>query len=120
MSTQDNEPGVFEKAFLLGLGAFSMSKEKADEIVDDLVSRGRMDRGEGTRFAEWMSKRGAEQAEAFRRTVRDEAGKAMDAAGLATKDDVEALKAEIAELKDMLSRSGDPGSSGGDAGRDEA
>jgi polyhydroxyalkanoate synthesis regulator phasin len=90
---------IFEKAFLLGVGAFSLTKDKVDETVNDLVERGRISRDEGRTLVEEMGDRGEKERSAFTGFIRDEMRKAFERADLATKQDIARLEAEIAVLR---------------------
>jgi len=93
---------LVEQAFLLGLGAASMTKEKVDRTVDELIARGRLSREEGCRVARQMEKRGREEREALKGSLLDEMGRMLSSAAFATKGDVRRLEAEIAELRGRL------------------
>lgn len=93
---------VFEQVFLLGLGAASLTKEKADQAVDDLIARGRLSREEGRRLAHDIAERGAKEKETVRSMMAEEARRALDSIEVATKDDVRRLEAEIAEMRARL------------------
>ena len=41
---------LMEKVLLLGVGAASLTKDKVDDLVDELVKRGQMTREEGEVF----------------------------------------------------------------------
>ena len=61
MEDRTNQPDILEKMFLLGVGAFSLTKEKVEGVVDDLVARGRLTQDEGKDLASEMRSRGEEQ-----------------------------------------------------------
>lgn len=93
---------VVEQFFLLGLGAASLTKEKIEGSVDELIERGRISREEGRRLADDLAARGAREKEAMSRNIREEVGKAAAAGYLATKADVRRLESEIAEIRAHL------------------
>ena len=58
MDTQN----ILKKTMLAGLGIYSLSREKAQEFMEDLVKRGELSKDEGSKFvkaimdkAEWTS-----------------------------------------------------------------
>ncbi len=44
------EDGILKKTMLAGLGIYSITREKAQEIMTDLVKRGEMSKDEGAKF----------------------------------------------------------------------
>jgi polyhydroxyalkanoate synthesis regulator phasin len=87
-----------KKFLLLTLGAASASMEKVDELVQELIEKGRMTVKEGKELREEL--------------VRDkEAGKHkeelksfLSSLRLATKEDLEKLEARVAALEEQLSK----------------
>jgi polyhydroxyalkanoate synthesis regulator phasin len=90
---------VFEKMFLLGVGAFSLTKDKVQGAVDDLVERGRLSREQGKDVVSELGDRGVKEREAFMGYVRDAVYSVLDRTDIATKRDIERLETEIAVLR---------------------
>jgi polyhydroxyalkanoate synthesis regulator phasin len=91
-------PGILEKSLNLGLGLLLLSREKAEEIVDELVNKGEVSRRDAQEFVNDLVKRGEAQREQFRSIIKEEITKAVDALNLAKKEDIvsrEELKAII-------------------------
>ncbi len=86
---------LFEKGVLLGLGLLSMTREKAQKIVDELAQRGEVSRGEAREWVERLVQRGEEERQAIRKLVRDEVKAVMDELGLPTKQDLQELANRI-------------------------
>lgn len=82
---------LLEKGLLAGIGLLSMTREKAQRIIDDLSREGEVQKNEVTRWVDELAERGEEERQALRKLIRDEMKKAMDEIGLATKEDIEAL-----------------------------
>jgi polyhydroxyalkanoate synthesis regulator phasin len=96
--------GLMENAFLMGIGVMEITKEKVSGLTDELVEKGKMSDSEAKKVAERMGAMADEQQEAIRKTVINETDKVMKTSGMATKSDVDSLRAEIAELKAMLAK----------------
>ena len=94
--------GIVEKAFLLGLGVLETTREKTEELANDLIEKGRVSKGDAKKVADRISEIAEEQQAAMRKTVAAETEKAIKASGGVTRADYEALQAQIAELKAML------------------
>ena len=107
--------GLMENAFLMGIGVLEITKEKVTSLTDELVARGKMSDSEAKKVAERMGDIAGDQQDAIRKTVVKETDKVMKASGMATRDDVDSLKAEIAELKTMLGKKRRTGGASSDA-----
>ena len=94
--------GLVERAFLMGLGVLEVTRERMNTLVDDMVERGKMSQSEAKRVADRIGELAAEQHEAVRKTVDTESDRLLRATGVASREDVETLRAEIAELKAMI------------------
>ena len=103
-TTTPDLAGLMENAFLMGIGFMELSKDKVTEISDDLVERGKMSDSDAKKVAARISEAADEQQELIKKTVTQETDRVMKTTGMATKADVDSLKAEIAELKAMLAK----------------
>jgi len=90
------------KSFMVGLGALSISKEKAETIVDDLVKRGEVTSEEAKKLVNDLVKRGEEQKEELTSTIRREMERFRFDIGLATNKDIERLEEKIRHLEERL------------------
>ncbi len=94
--------GVMENAFMMGIGALELTREKVTALTDELMERGRMSQSEARKVAERVTEAAGKQQESLRKTVAEETQRAMQAAGVVTRDEMDALRREIAELKTLL------------------
>lgn len=83
---------IFEKGFLAGIGLLSMTREKAEKIIDELSHEGELQKNEVKQWVDQLSDRGEEERQALRKLVRDELKKVLDEMGLATKEDIQKLR----------------------------
>ena len=102
--------GIVEKAFLLGLGVLETTKEKTEELANDLIEKGKVSQGDAKKVGDRIGAIAAEQQETFRKTVATETEKAIKTSGGVTREDYDKLQAELAELKAMIAgqRTGTP------------
>lgn len=104
--TKSNEPfdlsQLIEKSFLMGIGVLEMGREKSSELADELIERGKMSKSDAKEVAEKIGDIAEKQQEVMRSTVSKETDRAMKTAGMATKADVDELRSEMAEIKDMI------------------
>jgi len=82
---------LLEKGLLAGIGLLSMTREKAEKVIDDLSREGELQKGEMKQWVDQLSDRGEEERQALRNLIRDELKKVLDDMGLATKEDIQKL-----------------------------
>ena len=96
--------GLVERAFLMGLGVMEMTRDRVSTMSKDLEERGKMSESEAKKVTDRISEMAAEQQESARKTVDQESDRFLRATGVATKEDVEGLRAEVAELKALIAQ----------------
>jgi polyhydroxyalkanoate synthesis regulator phasin len=82
---------IFEKGLLAGIGLLSMTREKAQDIIDDLSHEGELQKGDMKQWVDQLTDRGEEERQALRKLIRDEMKKVLDEMGLVTKEDIQEL-----------------------------
>jgi len=82
---------LFEKGLLVGIGLLSMTREKAQEVIDELSHEGEFQKGEMKQWVDQLSDRGEEERQALRKLIREEMKKVLDEMGLVTKEDIQKL-----------------------------
>ncbi|WP_051534234.1 phasin family protein [Desulfitibacter alkalitolerans] len=63
---------LLEKSFNMGLGLFAYSREKIENMVDELVNKGEVARKDAQGFVSDLVKKGEEQREELKKIIRDE------------------------------------------------
>jgi polyhydroxyalkanoate synthesis regulator phasin len=82
---------LLEKSFLAGIGLLSMTREKAQKVMEELSHEGELQKGEVKQWVDKLSDRGEEERQALRKLIRDEMKTVLDEMGLATKEDIQKL-----------------------------
>ena len=82
---------LLEKSFLAGIGLLSMTREKAQKVMEELSHEGELQKGEVKQWVDKLSDRGEEERQALRNLIRDEMKTVLDEMGLATKEDIQKL-----------------------------
>ena len=82
---------LFEKGLLVGIGLLSMTREKAQEVIDELSHEGELQKSEVKEWVDQLSDRGEEERQALRKLIREEMKKVLDEMGLVTKEDIQKL-----------------------------
>lgn len=96
---------MFEKALYLGLGVFSVTRERVEKVVDELMEKGEISREEAGEVMENLIKRGEEERKAIRKLVQEEMGGLKKDLSASTQSELEELKARIRELEKRFEQS---------------
>ena len=86
---------LVERSILASIGVLSLTREKAQEIVDALVERGDTKREDAKDLVNRLAERGEEERAAMRKLIRDEVTTAMSEMGLVTQNDIKSLQESI-------------------------
>ncbi len=87
-----------ERGFLATVGALSLSREKIQETVDQLVARGDLNLDQGKQLVEKLVKRGQEERETMRGLVSQEVKKVIGEMDLVSHKDFEVLNEKLDSL----------------------
>jgi polyhydroxyalkanoate synthesis regulator phasin len=89
---------TLDKMVLAGLGALSLTRERAEQIFDELVQRGQAERPNKPAFVKDLM----DSAEKTRKTLEDlvarQVQQGLGRLNLATKDDLARLEARLEQL----------------------
>jgi len=86
------------KAFLAGLGAVSLTREKLESVVDDLVKRGEVAREEKQKLLNDLVEAGEKHQNEIRGFVQKEVQKVLEALDIPTRQDIRDLQKQIEKL----------------------
>jgi polyhydroxyalkanoate synthesis regulator phasin len=100
---------LLKKTYLFGLGLASLTKEKAEELVDDMIKRGEVAEKDRGKIIEDMLNRVQEEQEKLFKTVRDYVKKVVHDMGLPTRDEYLELQKRVEELENTLQTKQDNG-----------
>jgi polyhydroxyalkanoate synthesis regulator phasin len=95
------EPNMFEtidKLFLAGLGAMSMTKERAEKIFDEYVARGKVEKEQKEGFVKDVMEHAKKTKDDLEKTISEQVKKGMSSLAFATKDDIKRLEAKLDQL----------------------
>jgi len=94
--------GRIKKAMLLGLGLISLTKEKAEEIVDDLIKRGEVSREERFKTVDKLLREAEKKEEELTGKINETVQKTITQIGLVSKKDLEAISKRLAEIEKRM------------------
>jgi len=98
---------IIKKSMLTGIGLALIAKDEVEDLVKELVNKGKMSENEGTKFLEDLQKRYDETQKKLEEKVQQAVKDFMKKADVVTGDELKALKKEIRDLKKAISESGD-------------
>lgn len=106
---------IVRDSFFFGIGAISMTREKVEELVSELVKRGEMTRGEGKRLAEELTGAIDRARKEIDRQISKGTKSAAEALNLVTREEMKELERKVARLNEDLKmfRSKPSGKKGG-------
>lgn len=93
---------TLDKMMLAGLGALSMSRERAEQMFDDYVSRGRAERDGRSGFVKEVMDSADRTRRELERLVSDQVRQTMKSLQVATQEDVLRVEREMATKADTL------------------
>jgi len=93
---------IIKKAMLLGLGFFSLTKEKAEEFVDDLVKRGEVSREEKFKIVDKLLKEAETQKEELVGKISETVQKVITDLGLPTKKNLNEISKRLEEIEKRI------------------
>jgi len=95
---------LIRQGLWLGLGAISLTYEKAKSFVDELVKRGEVSKEEGSKLINEILDKAKEQENTITEKVNVEIRKVIDSLGVASKEDIAKLQMRIEELSKKIEK----------------
>lgn len=86
---------TLDKMMTAGLGAMTMTKEKAEKIFDEYVAKGQAAKDGRTGFVKEVMDSAEKTRGEFEKMINDQVRKVIDSMNLATKDDIKRLEDKI-------------------------
>ena len=93
---------LFDKMFNLGLGAISLTKERAEFFIDEMVERGEISKEDAKQTVDDIMKKGQEQRDEVRNMIREEIDSWKSRFGVVTRAELDKLTERIKELESKL------------------
>jgi len=84
---------------LAGFGAAVLTKEKAEDIMGELISKGEMSKDEAKAYVDSLVEKGRSEQNSIITMVRDEVRKVIEDMGVPSKHEIDELKKRVAELE---------------------
>ncbi|MCB0820444.1 MAG: hypothetical protein KDC13_07460 [Bacteroidetes bacterium] len=85
-----------------GLGVISITKDKIEKAVNELVEKGKLTREEGKKFADEIGTETRKAGEEFKDNVKETAREWIEKSGIPSREEFESLKARVEALEQKL------------------
>ena len=89
---------ALDKIMLAGLGAMSMTKEKAESIFDEYVEKGKAQKEHRDGFVKDVMDQAEKAKGDLEKVISEQVEKAMSKQPMATKEDIKRIEARLDEL----------------------
>jgi len=93
------------RAISLGLGIVVESKEQIEKLVDELVKKGELSKGESTAVVNEIMEKGEVLRKKLDNIIQEKMNLKSIGEGAATKEEIQQLEARIAKLEEILHKS---------------
>jgi polyhydroxyalkanoate synthesis repressor PhaR len=92
----------FEKAALAGLGLFDLTAEKVEKLVDELIKRGEVAKGDKAKMVKSIIEGHKERTEKIKAKIDERIKKAVEKVKILEKDELKELHNKIEKLSKTL------------------
>ncbi|PID45189.1 MAG: hypothetical protein CR981_00705 [Proteobacteria bacterium] len=92
-----------KKAMFTGIGMISLTKDAVEEVARGLVEKGKLSEQEGKKLVEELMEKSEESKSECKEQLDSMIQKAVAMMDIASKEDIERLRREVAELREQLS-----------------
>ena len=91
-----------EKGFLMGLGVLSLTKDKAEQMKEQLINQGELGRNEAEEFFSGLLKKGEEEKDSLEKFVQEKVQKILKETNVVTREEYEQLAKRVEQLESQL------------------
>ena len=95
---------LIKKTMLTGVGLALLAKDEVEELAKDLIKKGKMTEKDGSKFLDDLQKRYDDVQSKLENKVEMTVKSILKKADIVTGDELKALKKEIRELKQAVSK----------------
>jgi polyhydroxyalkanoate synthesis regulator phasin len=89
---------TLDRMMLAGLGAISMTRERAEKIFDEYVSRGKLEKESRTGFVKAMMDAADKNRAEFEKLIDKQVRQTIEHLNLPTRDDIQRLEQKVDKL----------------------
>lgn len=100
----DTSMSILKNTVLASIGAFQVTKKKAEEIIDDLIKKGELDKSDRKKAVMELVEKAEKSTENFRKKVLAEADKAQSGVTKFAKDLSWARQTDVKKLESKVNK----------------
>lgn len=93
---------ILRKMGLFGVGLISLTKDKVEELSQEMVKKGEISQEEGKKFVQEVLSEKEQQLKHLEKQVNDKVNDFINKSGVVTRKDIQALEKKIDELEKKL------------------
>jgi polyhydroxyalkanoate synthesis regulator phasin len=93
---------IWRKAMLFGMGVLDFTKEKMEDLVEEMIRRGEVSQSERGQAVEELMKKAQTEQEALFNKIKVLIHQAISQMGLAKASDLSALEKRVAALEEKV------------------
>ena len=93
---------IFKKGIFVGLGLVSLTKEKVEEIIDDLSKRGELSEEESAAYVREVMEKIDARSEESKRWIEEKIDSAFSQINPKTRQELENLNKKVDQLEKMV------------------
>ncbi|HEX3032804.1 MAG TPA: hypothetical protein VHS59_11290 [Bacillota bacterium] len=95
---------IIKKSVLFGIGLLSITREKAEKVVNEMVERGEVGREEAKGFVNDLLAKGEQEKLAMQETIREEIDALRRKMGFVTQAELTSLEARLNSIEARLNK----------------
>ena len=93
---------LFEKTLMAGVGALSLTQQKAEELVNEMKDRLDLSEEKGRELLDRLQKTAQDNQKRLEQMAQDEVRKACARVGVVTDKDIKSLQSKVRKLEKEL------------------
>ncbi|RLD14068.1 hypothetical protein DRI50_05995 [candidate division KSB1 bacterium] len=93
---------IIKKSIYLGLGAASLTKERVDKLVDELIEKGQVAKDDKANAVKDIMDKVEKEEKELEKRIKKTVNEAIESVGAATQNDIDELKKQLKELEEKL------------------
>lgn len=93
---------ILRKTLAAGIGALSLTRERLEKVMNELVEKGEVTKEEAREFVKELAEKGEQEREALQKTIRMEMERIRGAMGLISGDDLRKLEERLQRIEEKL------------------
>ncbi|MCF7886458.1 MAG: phasin family protein [Candidatus Marinimicrobia bacterium] len=95
---------LFEKGISLGLGFFTMTREKGEQIVDKLIEKGEISRKEASGVLDEILNRAEKEKEELEKRINSSLERTLKKFNVPTKEEIDELNQKLDNISQKLEK----------------